>query len=161
MQCNYLCFFGIACLFLSNCSANDFNSKQDLRSYSGVEEYPRELSYGSKDILERCWTKSELHGNEKIDRQVTRPAPNLNLKSPYLGRRPYLKPNRNNWYRDGSIRYVETDEKVVALTFDLCERNLETTGYDAKIINYLRKNRIKATFYAGGKWMHSHPEKTM
>jgi peptidoglycan/xylan/chitin deacetylase (PgdA/CDA1 family) len=62
-----------------------------------------------------------------------------------------------------SIRSVKLPEnvKLIALTFDLCEGEKEISGYDPGIVNYLRANRIKATFFAGGKWMRSHPEKTM
>ena len=69
-----------------------------------------------------------------------------------------LKPDYLN-----SIRRVKlpTDKKWVALTFDLCERADEVAGYDRGIINTLRDKQAKATFYAGGKWMQSHPEKTM
>jgi peptidoglycan/xylan/chitin deacetylase (PgdA/CDA1 family) len=49
----------------------------------------------------------------------------------------------------------------VALTFDLCEGVREVSGYDAGIVNYLRAQRVRATFFAGGKWLHSHPEKAM
>jgi peptidoglycan/xylan/chitin deacetylase (PgdA/CDA1 family) len=52
-------------------------------------------------------------------------------------------------------------DKVLALTFDLCERANEVTGYDYEIVNYLRGNGIKATFFASGKWMLDHPEKIM
>jgi len=69
-----------------------------------------------------------------------------------------LKPDYLN-----SIRRVKlpADKKWVALTFDLCERADEVAGYDRAIINTLRNKQAKATFYAGGKWMQSHPEKTM
>jgi peptidoglycan/xylan/chitin deacetylase (PgdA/CDA1 family) len=62
-----------------------------------------------------------------------------------------------------SIRRVEPHDgiKVIALTFDLCESANEKSGYDADIVNYLRENSVKATFFAGGKWMLSHPDKTM
>jgi len=62
-----------------------------------------------------------------------------------------------------SIRRVEPRDgiKVIALTFDLCESAIEKSGYDAEIVNYLRENSVKATFFAGGKWMLSHPDKTM
>ena len=62
-----------------------------------------------------------------------------------------------------SIRRVEPLDgiKVIALTFDLCESAKEKSGYDADIVNYLRENSVKATFFAGGKWMLSHPDKTM
>jgi len=62
-----------------------------------------------------------------------------------------------------SIRSVKLPEnmKLIALTFDLCEVENSTSGYDAGIVNYLRSNKIKATFFACGKWMRSHPEKTV
>jgi peptidoglycan-N-acetylglucosamine deacetylase len=58
----------------------------------------------------------------------------------------------------GSIRRVDVpkSEKVIALTFDLCEQRGEIAGYDGRIFDYLRQQRVKATFFAGGKWMVSH-----
>ena len=66
----------------------------------------------------------------------------------------------------GSIRSVDVAAgspvaKPVALTFDLCERSDETTGYDGAIVDWLRQHHVSATFFAGGKWMRSHPERTM
>jgi peptidoglycan/xylan/chitin deacetylase (PgdA/CDA1 family) len=61
----------------------------------------------------------------------------------------------------GSIRSVRTDEKVVALTFDLCEGAGEVAGYDASVVDYLNAHDVKATFFAGGKWLQSHPEKAL
>jgi peptidoglycan/xylan/chitin deacetylase (PgdA/CDA1 family) len=61
----------------------------------------------------------------------------------------------------GAIRSVKISgpRKLVALTFDLCEQPGEIAGYDGAIIEYLRANGIKATFFAGGKWMRSHAER--
>ena len=47
-------------------------------------------------------------------------------------------------------------KKLVALTFDLCETAGEAAGYDGAIVDYLRSQRIKATYFAGGQWMASH-----
>ncbi|TAL16167.1 polysaccharide deacetylase [bacterium] len=62
----------------------------------------------------------------------------------------------------GSIRSVtpKNGEKVIALTFDLCEGGSERSGYDSKIVEYLRREKIRATFFAGGKWLRSHPEES-
>jgi peptidoglycan/xylan/chitin deacetylase (PgdA/CDA1 family) len=62
----------------------------------------------------------------------------------------------------GSIRRVDLPPgaKIIALTFDLCEQRGEVAGYDGRVIDYLRKEGIKATFFAGGKWMSSHRERT-
>ena len=62
----------------------------------------------------------------------------------------------------GSIRRVETaGAKLVALTFDLCELSDQTAGYDGEVVDALRAAKAKATFFAGGKWMRSHPKRAM
>lgn len=62
----------------------------------------------------------------------------------------------------GAVRRVDLPpgRKLVALTFDLCEQPGEVAGYDGRIIDYLRANGVKATLFAGGKWMASHAERT-
>jgi len=118
-------------------------------------------SFGSEKILEACWTLEQLHGNP-ADKKI------ISLKdhpdySPPLRQYPRysLKPLPS--HLRGSIRAVQIpdpDKKLVALTFDLCERASEITGYDAELVNYLRTQQVPATFYAGGKWMRSHPDQT-
>ena len=62
----------------------------------------------------------------------------------------------------GAIRRVELPkgEKLIALTFDLCEQHGEVAGYDGEVIDYLRRENVKATLFAGGKWMRSHQART-
>ena len=63
----------------------------------------------------------------------------------------------------GSIRRVDLPKgsrKLIALTFDLCEQWSEIAGYDGAIIDYLRANKIKATFFGGGKWIATHGDRT-
>ncbi|MBR2208714.1 MAG: polysaccharide deacetylase family protein [Synergistaceae bacterium] len=59
---------------------------------------------------------------------------------------------------EGVIRRVKISdsERVVALTFDACELATITTGCDMDVINFLRVNKIPATFFMGGKWMRTH-----
>ncbi|MFG1416605.1 polysaccharide deacetylase family protein [Xanthobacter sp. V0B-10] len=61
----------------------------------------------------------------------------------------------------GSIRRVELPAgvKLVALTFDLCEASAERSGYDGAIVDFLRAQDVPATFFGGGKWLMSHPER--
>ena len=58
----------------------------------------------------------------------------------------------------GAIRRVNLPpgSRLIALTFDLCETAGEVAGYDGAVIDYLRAQNVKATFFAGGKWMLSH-----
>jgi peptidoglycan-N-acetylglucosamine deacetylase len=62
----------------------------------------------------------------------------------------------------GAIRRVDlpNGRKLVALTLDLCEQWSEVAGYDGAIVDYLRANKVKATFFAGGKWMATHTDRT-
>jgi peptidoglycan-N-acetylglucosamine deacetylase len=52
-------------------------------------------------------------------------------------------------------------KKMLALTFDVCEGIGERSGYDGNIIDYLRDKQVPATFFLGGKWMQTHPERAM
>jgi peptidoglycan/xylan/chitin deacetylase (PgdA/CDA1 family) len=52
-----------------------------------------------------------------------------------------------------------TKERLVALTFDACETQKEA-GYDARVIDTLRRERVPATLFLGGRWMWSHPNET-
>jgi len=108
-----------------------------------------------------CWPQDELKGKPADKKILAMPAGLVNMPPERL--RPSvigaeLRPEMQN-----SIRRVKPagDKKLVALTFDLCEREREIAGYDYEIIDYLRDNGIKATFFAGGKWMRSHPQRTM
>ena len=61
----------------------------------------------------------------------------------------------------GSIRRVDlpAGEKLVALTFDLCETAGEVAGYDGEIAEVLRRRGVRATFFVGGHWAATHPER--
>jgi peptidoglycan/xylan/chitin deacetylase (PgdA/CDA1 family) len=62
-----------------------------------------------------------------------------------------------------SVREVRVldDRKILALTFDLCEGPGKASGFDSALVDFLTRNSVNATFFAGGKWMRSHPEETM
>lgn len=76
-------------------------------------------------------------------------------RPPPAAREPMTQPLR------GSIRRVELPkgDKTIALTLDLCEQRGEIAGYDGAIFDILRRERVKATLFAGGKWMRSHAER--
>lgn len=61
-------------------------------------------------------------------------------------------------YAGRAIRRVDLPAGVkrVALTFDLCEQPHEVSGYQGDIVDFLRANDIKATFFTGGKWLLTH-----
>jgi peptidoglycan/xylan/chitin deacetylase (PgdA/CDA1 family) len=53
---------------------------------------------------------------------------------------------------------LNTDHKVIALTFDACGGR-RGKGYDAKLIEYLKSEKIPATLFLSGKWIHANPER--
>lgn len=61
----------------------------------------------------------------------------------------------------GTIRSVRVKDgqKVVALTFDLCELASVTTGCDMGILGFLRRENVAATLFMGGKWMRTHADR--
>ena len=103
----------------------------------------------AEGIAARCWTPDELRaGTGAVATLLVEPAAPARPALPPLA--PALR---------GSIRSVRPagGEKVVALTFDLCEGGGEVSGYDAPLVAVLRDHGVRATFFAGGKWLRSHP----
>jgi peptidoglycan-N-acetylglucosamine deacetylase len=103
-----------------------------------------------------CWTPGELaarRGEEEVQRGVTA------FASPPKGELAGFSPIRANMH--GSIRSVRLPpgKKLIALTFDLCEALHEIAGYQGDIVDILRANDVKATFFMGGKWMVNHPQR--
>ena len=50
---------------------------------------------------------------------------------------------------------LDTDQKVLALTFDACG-GPKGNGYDAKLIDFLGSEGIPATLFISGKWMDAN-----
>lgn len=111
----------------------------------------------AQTVLEQCWTPEALTGRpeERAPRRGApghaQPVPKVTLQ-PFSGVAPAMQ---------GSIRRVilPPGKKLIALTFDLCEQPGEIAGYDGPIIDYLRANNVRATFFAGGKWLLTHGER--
>lgn len=117
-----------------------------------------ELTFGSQVILTTLWTPEMLSSPSENQNRVAagqmRPLENEMHENPPVPVAPKFQQ---------SIRSVipRNHEKFIALTFDLCESSNRKSGYDADVVNYLREHRVKATFFAGGLWMISHPEKVL
>lgn len=117
-------------------------------------------TFGSETLLHSIWFEDQLNGFDSDIVRATLPAPDYR---PPLRTVPthILQPVPLD-KQDVIIRVEpQNGRKVVALTFDLCERAPHLAGYQKDIINCLRREHVKATFFAGGKWMRSHPDKAM
>jgi peptidoglycan/xylan/chitin deacetylase (PgdA/CDA1 family) len=51
---------------------------------------------------------------------------------------------------------LDTDQKVLALTFDACG-GPKKLGYDARLIQYLQSEKISATLFVSGRWIDANP----
>ncbi len=111
----------------------------------------------SNEQSSTCWHFDALKGRA-AELATHRHVPGAHLPPPALT--PYTPTPLPAALR-GSIRRVALPPgvKLLALTFDLCEANGEVTGYDGGVVDYLRAHHIKATFFAGGKWLETHPER--
>jgi peptidoglycan/xylan/chitin deacetylase (PgdA/CDA1 family) len=135
---------------------------EDGKGEGASAEVPRDQ--GSAAILHACWTPEQLAGSvqDKVSRRGLpadrTPPPEWALRAAEAALPP-LDPGRR-----GSIRRVDPRDpkaRLIALTFDLCEQAGERAGYDASLVNALRAADVKATFFAGGKWLRTHPEQAM
>ncbi len=57
----------------------------------------------------------------------------------------------------GTKTTLDTDKKLIALTFDACG-GAKGKGYDAKLINFLKRDKIPATLFLSGKWIDANPD---
>lgn len=113
---------------------------------------------GSEQVFAALWSPEALASAVAEKKSGRRGQPDRS--GPAAGTAPVLAPLPERL--QGSIRRVDTGGgKLVALTFDLCELSDQVSGYDGAVVEALRAAGAKATFFAGGKWMRSHPERAM
>ncbi|MGD9802235.1 MAG: polysaccharide deacetylase family protein [Hyphomicrobiaceae bacterium] len=112
----------------------------------------------AQTLLEQCWAADAL-ASRPDEKPPRHGAPGHAQRIPKVALQPF-KPIAPALH--GSIRRVvlPPGKKLIALTFDLCEQPGEIAGYDGAIVDYLRANNIRATFFAGGKWLLTHDERS-
>lgn len=115
-------------------------------------------THGSKSLMARCFSPAQLTGKPS-EKKTRRRGEGAYLPPPDVKRPRVAKAKLASSFH-GSIRRVDTGgKKLVALGFDIGEQNNDFAGYDAEIIDFLRKHKIRSTMYVGGKWMATHPER--
>lgn len=119
---------------------------------------PRAGLAADESLLDRCWTGDALSASDKELKPIRSKA-GLDLNALRQEALPAATPVPPELR--GSIRSVELPpgEKLIALTFDLCETGAAIAGYDGRIIDLLRANGAKATFFVSGKWLETHKER--
>lgn len=110
---------------------------------------------GKQEVMER---EGETTTNESI---LEKPEENIvseediidEIKSNYESKAP------TQWGEkiDGVVGNINTDEKVVALTFDACGGK-NGSGYDKELIDYLINENIPATLFVNSRWIEANKE---
>lgn len=59
----------------------------------------------------------------------------------------------------GVITEIDTDEKIIALTFDACDGT--PNSFDEELINFLIEEDIPATLFIAGQWIEGYEEEFM
>jgi peptidoglycan/xylan/chitin deacetylase (PgdA/CDA1 family) len=63
-------------------------------------------------------------------------------------------------FAGGLITHGPRDSRMVALTFDVCQKPDKPAGFDRQLVEILRRERVPATFFLGGDWVRTHPQET-
>lgn len=56
---------------------------------------------------------------------------------------------------NGVVNHIDTNKKVIALTFDACDGS---GGYDKELIDFLIRNKIPATLFLNKRWIEKNPK---
>jgi peptidoglycan/xylan/chitin deacetylase (PgdA/CDA1 family) len=107
----------------------------------------------SRALINACWARDELVAKPG-EKAARRGMHQFDKTPPQMTLAAYAALPADT----GVVRRVilKGPRKLIALTFDLCEQPGEIAGYDGAIVDYLRSQNIKATLFAGGKWLRSH-----
>jgi len=80
----------------------------------------------------------------------------LALKKRILDQFKNPKPGRFGEFVKGAKKDLDTQQKVIAFTFDACGGR--HSGYNAGLIEYLRREKIQATLFISGLWIEKNIE---
>ena len=81
-----------------------------------------------------------------------------NLKGKIVNQFKNASPGQFGSFVKGVDEDINTNNKVMALTFDACG-GPHGSGYDAELVNFLIKEKIPATLFLSGLWIDAHIDK--
>ena len=56
------------------------------------------------------------------------------------------------------IRYVETSEPAVAITFDACATRTFHYAFDRDVFDIVKREQVPVTIFVSGRWVEAHPD---
>lgn len=79
------------------------------------------------------------------------------LRATLVRQYPNAKPGRWGEFVTGVDEDIDTNQKIIALTFDACGTKYGNE-YNAALINYLHTEHIPATLFITGLWIDANPQ---
>jgi peptidoglycan/xylan/chitin deacetylase (PgdA/CDA1 family) len=73
-----------------------------------------------------------------------------------VARYGHLKPRSWGFEAPGVVQALPTSRRVIALTFDACG-GPGGSGYDHKLIDFLRRREVPATLFLNSRWIDANP----
>lgn len=140
----------IILILITACSRTGHDN--ELGSAFDVIEEPSEIFVELKDTEKEERLPDEVDQEVHIEKDIEIHTESLIVK--YTG----VEPTQWGDRIDGMKSMLETEERIVSLTFDACGGSESANGYDEKIIEYLRKENIPATLFVTKTWIQANPE---
>lgn len=120
--------------------------KLDVKKETNLDE---ETFVDKKDDVKENTIKNDQNQKDTSNLEITKEE----IKDKYKNKSP------TEWgeYIEGVISSIETDEKIIALTFDACGGEYGSE-YDKELIDFLIREEIPSTLFINGRWIDSNLE---
>ncbi|MCC5890696.1 MAG: polysaccharide deacetylase family protein, partial [Alkalibacterium sp.] len=151
----------LAMLFIitAGCADNQVNQTADAPEETDTEESVNQ----EQDDQESDEIGNEEHVDDESDEEVVEEepaeeeAPDYDqLKGEIVEQFENATPTDWGENVEGVVTEIDTDDKVVALTFDACDATPDS--YDAELIDFLIEEDIPATLFINAQWIEEHED---
>ncbi len=103
-------------------------------------------------LSQQLFSQTNPYSNKVFIEKLYQDAQYLTLKQKVSQEFAHSTPGQWGEFVKGVGEDLITNNKIIAFTFDACGGK-NANGYDAELINFLRKEQIPATLFVTGKWI--------
>jgi peptidoglycan/xylan/chitin deacetylase (PgdA/CDA1 family) len=132
MKLRKIIFVPVMCLLLSACS--QYQSRENIDTQS------------KKDVTVKSTPPNQT---------IPAPTTDSKIKNQIINKYQGVAPKEWGENVTGVLTHLNTNEKVIALTFDACG-GPHGSGYDAELIYFLRQWKIPATLFINYRWIDAN-----
>lgn len=112
-------------------------------------------SAGSRSLRAVAFLLSCALATTCLGREQESPPQQMLEKEQIVQKYRHVRPRAWGWNLPGVIMNFKAEGKTVALTLDLCGSKRD--GLDERIVGFLERNGIKATFFVSLRWIQKFP----